>query len=503
MRVFLAGLKTETNSWVSRPTSFEHFEVFDAAHFAALRLQPPRSGSPRHQGYSGFLAAADAIGADVFLGPARYATPGGPVDESAAARLFADILSSLEAALPVDLVLLDLHGAMMSSASDDCEGDLLAEVSRIVGKGTVIAALLDPHASLSDRMLCSSDLLHCYKEYPHTDVYERAGELFRYAHDAWIGITRPCAAMYECGVLGAFPTVAGQMRDFVDRMMEEERKAGIISVSLVHGFPWSDSTANGAKTLVYSNGSAAEAEALAAELGDAFRRIVRDVAVKELPVKEGIEAMLCEASSPVIIADTSDNPGGGADADATFVFDALLKAGRFPVGVAVVCDPESFDACAQAGVGAELELDIGGKAAATSGSPLHLKVRVESITNQLEIRSRGSLQHVKRDFLRVSFDRGDIILSRERQEALWPELFTVLGSDPADYAVILLKSSNHFRAGFGGYSDAILSIGSPAAMNPQLADLDFTRLKQPVWPIVGWDKTRPHLVEGVETRSHV
>ena len=69
--------------------------------------------------------------------------------------------------------------------------------------------------------------------------------------------------------------------------------------------------------------------------------------------------------------------------------------------------------------------------------------------------------------------------------------------------MILLKSSNHFRAGFGGYSDAILSIGSPAAMNPQLADLDFTRLKQPVWPIVGWDMTRPHLVEGVETRSHV
>ncbi|HRX73321.1 MAG TPA: M81 family metallopeptidase [Hyphomonas sp.] len=502
MRVFVAGLKTETNSWVSRPTRLEDFESFDPAYFEVLRHQPPRSGSPRHQGYSGFLAAADAAGAEVMLGPARYATPGGAVKEEVVAELFGGILSSLAAALPVDLVLLDLHGAMMSSVSDDCEGDLLEEVSRIAGKGAIIAALLDPHASLSDRMLKHSDLLHCYKEYPHTDVYDRAGELFRHAHAALNGVTRPCAAVYECGVLGAFPTVSGPMRAFVDRLMEEEGRPGVISVSLVHGFPWSNSAANGAKALVYSNGHVEQAEALAVELGEEFRRIARTAAVKELPVKEGVERLCSETASPVIVADTSDNPGGGGDADATFVFEALLAAGRFPIGVAVVCDPASFDACMQAGVGAELELDIGGKAAATSGTPLHLKVRVEAITDQLEIRSRGSVQHVARGFIRVSFDRGDIILSRERQEALWPELFTALGSDPADYAVILLKSSNHFRAGFNGYSDAILSIGSPAAMNPQLADLAFTRLTQPVWPIVDWDMTRPHLVEGVETRSH-
>ena len=502
MRVYVAGLKTETNSWVSRPTRIEDFEGFDQAHFEALRNQPSRSGSPRHQGYSGFLSAADAADAEVILGPARYATPGGAVEEQAVAELFQGILSSLEAALPVDLVLLDLHGAMMSSLSDDCEGDLLEEVSRIAGKGAIVAALLDPHASLSDRMLRYSDLLHCYKEYPHTDVYDRAGELFRHAYAMLQGTKNPIVAVYDCGVLGAFPTVSGPMRTYIDRLIQEESRPGIISVSLVHGFPWSNSAANGAKVLVYADGNITQAEALAVELGEGFRRIAREAAVKELSLKEGMERLLCETASPVIIADTSDNPGGGGDADATFVLEALLKTDRTPIGVAVVCDPVSFDACVQTGVGGELELDIGGKAATTSGKPLHLKVRVEAITDQLEIRSRGGAQRVMRGFIRISFDRGDIILSRERQEALWPELFTALGSNPADYAVILLKSSNHFRAGFGGYSDAILSIGSPAAMNPQLGELAFTHLKRPIWPIVDWDTTCPHLVEGVETRTH-
>jgi microcystin degradation protein MlrC len=502
MRVFLAGLKTETNSWVSRPTRLEDFASFGPEHFQALQDQPPRSGSPRHQGYSGFLAAAGAAGAEIVFGPAAYATPGGAVEDEASELLFARILAEIEASAPVDLVLLDLHGAMMSGRSDDCEGDLLERISRVVSPDAVVAALLDPHASLTEKMLRHADLLHCYKEYPHTDVYDRAVELFHLGAAVVRGDTEPTVAVYECGVLGAFPTLSGPMRAFVDGLIEDETRPGVLSISLVHGFPWSDSAGNGAKALVYTDGNAALAECLAVEVGEEFRSIAREAAVKELSVADGIEQVLREATRPVIVADTSDNPGGGGDGDAMFVLDALLKAGCGPVGVAVICDPESFEACLKAGIGARLVLDIGGKAAATSGSPIRLNVRVEAMTDQLEIRSRGALQTVAAGFIRVSFDGGDIILSRRRQEALWPELFSGLGRDPSEYAVILVKSSNHFRAGFSQISDAILSIASPAAMNPRLADLDFRRLRQPVWPIVAWDEARPHLVEGTRTRSH-
>lgn len=502
MRVFLAGLKTETNSWVSRPTCLNDFASFGQEHFKALRNQPPRSGSPRHQGYSGFLAAADSVGAEVVFGPAAYATPGGAVEAEACDLLFARILSAIEASAPVDLVLLDLHGAMMSSQSDDCEGDLLEKISRIVNPDAVVVALLDPHASVTEKMLRHADLLHCYKEYPHTDVYDRAIELFRLGADVLIGETEPSVAMYECGVLGAFPTLSGPMRAFVDGLMEDETRPGVLSISLVHGFPWSDSAGNGAKALVYTDGNAPLAECIAIEVGEEFRRIARAAAVKELSIADGVEQVLRETSRPVIVADTSDNPGGGGDGDATFVLDALLKAGCGPVGVAVICDPESFEACLKAGVGARLDLDIGGKAAATSGSPIHLTVQVEAIVSRLEIRSRGAHQIVEGDFIRVSFDGGDIILSRKRQEALWPELFSGLGRDPSEYAVILVKSSNHFRAGFSQVSNSILSIASPAAMNPRLADLHFRRLRQPVWPIVAWEEARPQLVKGTRTRSH-
>lgn len=503
MRTFIAGLKLETNSWVAQPTHLEDFTHFESAHFRALRSERPSVGSPLHQGYSGFLTAADSAGADIIFGPASYATPGGPVDARSCAILFDRILTALAGESSVDLILLDLHGAMAGTESEDSEGDLLEQICEVVNERTVIAALLDPHASLTQKMVRNSNLLHCYKEYPHTDIHARAVELFHHAAKIARGAPQPHAAIYDCAVLGAFPTVSGVMRDFVDRLLLEETRNGIISASLVHGFPWSDTAENGAKLLVYSDHSEDQAREAAIRLGEDFRRIVRTAAVKECPIPEGIAHVLSEPAGPILVADTSDNPGGGADGDATFVLKALLEANRTPIGVAVLCDPESYDACTEAGIGTDLRLRLGGKAAPTSGLPLELDVRVEAIVNHLTLHANGAQQRVERGFVRVRFDGGDIILSRHRQEALWPELFVQLGTDPLDYEVLLLKSSNHFRAGFGPYARSVISISSPAVMNPCLSELNYKHLVRPVWPMAPWKATHPQLADTVETRIHV
>src|SRR3546814_20698092 len=89
------------------------------------------------------------------------------------------ILDQLAAVGPVDLVALSLHGAMCAVGYDDCEGDLLAHVRRMVGPDVPVGIEFDPHAHLSDAMLGNADVLIAYKEYPHTDFLARGEEIGR------------------------------------------------------------------------------------------------------------------------------------------------------------------------------------------------------------------------------------------------------------------------------------------------------------------------------------
>ncbi|MCE3267433.1 MAG: hypothetical protein K0S15_2142, partial [Solirubrobacterales bacterium] len=190
MRLFVAALGTETNSFSPIPTglgSFEEYLWFPAGSHPA---------EPRF--FTGPLVAARrraaSDGLTVVEGLAAFAAPAGPTTRHAWETLRDRLLDQLRAALPVEVVLLSLHGAMVADGYDDCEGDLLARVRALVGPAVVVGAELDPHCHLTGQMLAASDLLVFSKEYPHTDTYERAEELLDLALRAARGAVRPVMA---------------------------------------------------------------------------------------------------------------------------------------------------------------------------------------------------------------------------------------------------------------------------------------------------------------------
>ena len=264
MRVFTASLATETNTFAPMPTGLASFR--EAGYY-------PAGQHPSHMTFfAGPLWAARQRarerGWTVIEGLVAGAQPSGVTTRLAWETLRDELLADLRKALPVDMVVLGLHGAMVADGCDDCEGALLEAVRGSVGPGVVVGAELDPHNHLTETMVSNADLLISFKEYPHTDVLERAFELVDLCEAHVQRRVRPVAAVVDCKMIAMIHTTREPARSFVDRLQALEGKDGVLSVSLTHGFPWGDVPDMGTKVLVYTDGDAAKAQALARRLAD-------------------------------------------------------------------------------------------------------------------------------------------------------------------------------------------------------------------------------------------
>ena len=250
MRVFTATLATETNTFAPMPTGLASYK--EVGYFAG----------GQHPDQLTFFAAplwalrprARELGWQVVEGMVAMAQPSGTTTREAYETLRDELLADLRAAMPVDIVLLGLHGAMVADGYDDCEGDLLARVRALVGPDVVVGAELDPHHHLTDAKVKHADLLIAFKEYPHTDILARAHELVTLCGDIAAKKIRPVPAVVDCRMIAMVHTTRQPARGFVDRIQALEGKNGIVSISIAHGFPWGDVPGMGTKVLVYADG---------------------------------------------------------------------------------------------------------------------------------------------------------------------------------------------------------------------------------------------------------
>jgi len=176
-------------------------------------------------------------------------------------------ISQIEAALPLDMIALSMHGAMVAEGYDDCEGDMLQRIRNIAGNKVAIGLELDPHCHLSEKMLRNSDAIVMFKEYPHTDFLERAHELLKILEDKVNRKVDPVMSVYDCHMISTYHTTRDPMKSFVQKIKALEKKDGILSISIAHGFPWADVSDIGTKILVITDGDPVTGAALAKELG--------------------------------------------------------------------------------------------------------------------------------------------------------------------------------------------------------------------------------------------
>ena len=479
MRVFTAALATETNTFAPVPTGLASFK--DREYF-------PAGQHPNHlTGSAGPLWALREVSAakgwTVIEGLVASAQPGGTTTRHAYETLRDELLADLRAALPLDMVLLGLHGAMVAQGYDDCEGDLLSRVRAIVGPGVVVGAEIDPHNHLSEAMVRHADWLVSFKEYPHTDILERGRELVALCEATALRRIQPVSAVVDCQMVVPFHTTRQPARGLVDRIQALEGRDGVLSISITHGFSLGDVPDMGTQVLVYCDGDAAQAQALARRLADEIIGLRDQLAVHYLSIDEALDAALAADSGPVVLADRADNPGSGAPGDSTFILRRLIERGIGNAAVGPMWDPVAVRTAFEAGEGARLMLRVGGKIGPASGDPLDLACTVKALRTEHPMTGlSGALQSVG-DAALIESAGIDIVLTSLRRQATGTDVFTGIGCDLAQRRIIVVKSAQHFHASFAKVARLVLYVGAPGAATPFLHTLDYHKIQRPKWPL--------------------
>ena len=478
MKLFIAGLSTETNSFSPMPTGLLSFQEGSIHHGDATQDALQYWTGPLHV----WRARAEALGWDVVESLSAHAQPAGPTVKAVYEGFRDEIVDDLNAAGGADVMLLALHGAMMADGYADCEGDLIA-ACRAIAPDAVIGGLLDPHCHLTQLMLDRASLLVAFKEYPHIDIQDRADDLFRLCTDAAEGRTKPVMRDWDCRMVLAMPTLSGPMREFVDQMSAREGQDGILSLSIAHGFPWGDHPRVGTRVLAICNDDANQAAAVAQELGQSLFDLRHEINADLPDIKHALDLAEAAPTGPVVLADMSDNAGGGAPSDATFLLQAMIERGMTSVATGLFYDPGAVRICREAGEGATLPLRIGGKHGPMSGAPLDLTVTVRKCASGLTQRF-GALPAPMGEVVWIEADGIDIVLNDVRTQTFHPEAFEQLGIDLSKRRYVCVKSSNHYQAGFNPIAAKVIPIATPGAITPDFANIPYTQRAKDYWPAV-------------------
>ncbi len=476
MRIFTASLATETNTFAPLPTDRLAFE--ETAYF------PPGVHPETPTLCSAPVVAARRLRAEghtVIEGTATWAEPAGLVGRGTYEALRDEILGQLGAALPVDVALFGLHGCMVADGYDDCEGDLLSRARAIV-PDAVIGAELDLHAHLTEAMVNAADVVIAFKEFPHTDFLARAEDLVRLCMATAEGKERPVPALYDMRRIGGYMTSREPGRSFTDRLIALEGRDGILSASIIHGYQAADVYDMGMKVLVYGDGDATRAGAVAEALA---REILSWTPAQETPhykPEAAIDKAVATKGQPVVLADRWDNPGGGVAGDSTVLLRALLARPDVPAAIGAMWDPIAVKLATAAGAGAKLHLRFCGKATPQSGEPVDAVVHIRSVSDNLLIPFEQSVVSLGAAAC-VSIGSLDVVLASTRAQTFSPEAFTRMGVDLRQKKVVAVKSSNHFYAAFAPLAADVLYVDSGGPYPPDPRRVTYNKLRRPIAPL--------------------
>jgi microcystin degradation protein MlrC len=482
-RVAFGGFLHETNSFAARPADLDAFATgggyIPLARGAAL-LDAARGVN---LGIAGALDHARRAGWEIVPLLWAGAIPSGPVTRDAFERIAGELVARLEAALPVDGVLLDLHGAMQCAHLDDGEGELLARLRAVLGPDIPIACALDLHANVTAAMVGTADLLVGFRTYPHVDMAETGARAARGLGAILAGAGRPARAFRRLPYLVPVPwqctgtePAAGLYR--LARDLETEGGP----VSLLMGFPATDFPECGPSVLAYAPDQAA-ADAAADRLAAAYAEAESAFAGRALPAAEGVaeaqRLLRAGARGPVILADIQDNPGAGGSSDTTGLLRALVHARAEDAALGLIVDSEAAAAAHRAGRGAVIRLALGGRSGIAGDAPFEADFTVETLADG-HVHATGPYYGGTRlalgpmACLRVGGIR--VAVASRTVQMADRALFRAVGIAPEAMRILGVKSSVHFRADFAPIAAHVLVVTAPGAMPLDPADLPWRRI---------------------------
>ncbi|MGR3496635.1 M81 family metallopeptidase [Citreimonas sp.] len=486
MRVALAGFLHETNTFAPVPGGMEAFEVGGGYIPLSRGAEIELRAEGVNLGIAGALGVARQRGWQTVPILWAGAIPSAKVTEDAFETIAEEIIAGLRAAGPLDGVFLDLHGAMVADHVDDGEAEIARRVRDVVGPNVPIVAALDLHGNISETFARTVDGLVGFRTYPHVDMAETGARAATLLHEIMTDGRRPACAFRRMDYLVPIPfqTTDTAPADalYADLAAVEADGAGVRAASLFMGFPAADIPDCGPVAVVYADTQAA-ADGAADAIASAYATAEEQFAGQSYEADDAIAeatARAAQAKRPVVIADTQDNPGAGGVSATTGLLRALVAAGAERAAIGLIVDPETARAAHEAGTGASAHFRIGGHPSVAGDAPFETEAEVECLSDG-KLRATGpyyggtALDLGPSACLRIGGVRV-VVTSRIAQMAD-REMFRFVGIVPEGQAILLVKSSTHFRADFAPIAADILVAVSPGPMPLDPGDLPFTRLR--------------------------
>ncbi|MFM8570313.1 MAG: M81 family metallopeptidase [Pirellula sp.] len=483
-RIGILALLHESNTFIESPTTSERFAQ-DIVLFGDDLID--RFAGSHHE-IGGFIQGLR--GSEIVPIGAYRATPAGAIPEDTFERIVEDLLDRTERILPLDGLLIAVHGAAVAEHARDADGNFLSRVRELVGQDLPIVATLDPHANLSAQMVAACDAMTAYRTNPHLDQHARgleAAEILLKILDHQI-IPALCAEFLPLVI-----NIERQSTDephlkriyqIADRQLENPK---VISNSILLGFPYADVQEMGSAVLVVTDNDPVLARSMAKELYDAIWDSRDSMQGVLISVDRALDRVETETDKRFCLLDMGDNVGGGSAADGTCIAKSLSQR---RIGPSFVCiyDPQSVRECQEHNVGDELRLCIGGKTDHQHGTPWECAVAIKSFHEGKFTEDRPRHGGI------TAFDQGPSVVVELREAPITvlltsrrmvPFSLNQLSScdlDPRSFRVLVAKGVHAPLAAYREVCDAFLRVNTPGSTCADLFELNYRNRRKPLFP---------------------
>ncbi|MFN8454251.1 MAG: M81 family metallopeptidase [Anaerolineae bacterium] len=488
-RIALGGLIHETHSFADIPTTLADFQS-QALHYGDSLLSTMRG---TRSAIGGLIEGATTQGWTLLPTVYGAAMPGGIVTAEAYQTILRKFLDRLSASLPVDGILLALHGAMVTADQLDPESDILEKVRRLVGPDTPIVAVLDMHGNISARTVELADILVAFETNPHLDPRARGLEAVDLLARMLRQTIKPTPAYVHPPLLLA-PQATGAsdlpLRAVHTRAAEMKTEAEVLSICVMAGFAYADTPFSGASLIVTTANNPVLAQGYAQDLANLLMQQRQAALPQFLPPEVAVRQALALPGGPIILVDSADNVGGGTPGDGAEALRAMLEL-EVREGTIVLADAEAVTACWTAGHGAEVSLSVGGKTDQWHGRPV-------AVTGVVRALSNGIFECEQPDnhfaaFFGQTINMGrtvwlratgvNIILTERKIPPFDLAQLRGVGVNPEQQKMIVVKSAVAYRAAYLPIATGVIEMDTPGLCSANLARFPYRHLSRPIFPL--------------------
>lgn len=485
MRIAIGGIMHESNTF--SPALTERGDFMQGSLTEGEELIG--SWKDAHHEVGGFIAGSSGLGYEVVPTAMAWATPSGPVSD----EFFEDFttrLAAMIASARPDGVLLALHGAMVTRRYADADAEVCRRVRAAIGPRVPFAVTLDFHGNPPPEMAEAVDILVAYQTYPHVDQRSRGWHAAELLARAIRGEIRPVCRIAKppliINLLGQ-ATDRPPMSNLLASARSLEAQAGLLSISVMAGFPYADVPWMGPSIVAVADGTPALAQQAADQLAAEMWSAREQLYVPCPNAEEAVRMALASPHTPVVLVDLGDNIGGGSAGDGTVLLKELLhqQASGFAI---TLFAPDAVALAKKAGIGQVVELTVGGQRDRLHGDPVTIRGTVRSLHlgTWVETQARHGGRRLNDQGHTAVIDLGEgrlVILNSYRTPPFSLGQLTSLGIDPRQLRFIVVKAAVAYKAAYAPIAGTVIEVDTPGltAINP--SRFRYERIRPGLYPL--------------------